>query len=111
MKSSMMLIFILPSGEMFSNAHHLVLNGGHYYSGQIILQQPTHQGKYLSLPFVAHGKLNLLSESQNSAICRRVSLRAYAWFVLSLDHHYALRAGLSLNGPSSLIRSLSKTSC
>ena len=86
----MMLILILPSGEMFSNAHHLVLNGGHYYSGQIFLQQPTHQGKYLSLPFVAHSKLNLLSESQNSAICRRVSLRAYAWFVLNLDHHCAL---------------------
>lgn len=51
---------ILPSGEIFSNAHHLTVNGGQYYSGQFLLQQPLHQGNYLSQPFTL-GRSNLLS--------------------------------------------------
>ena len=38
------LYLILSSGEMFSNAHDLTINGGYYYSGQILIQQPPSQG-------------------------------------------------------------------
>ena len=37
--------WFLSSGEMFSNAHDFVVNGGNYYSGRIFIQQPLDHGK------------------------------------------------------------------